>query len=178
MTADRRAPSIAVLVLTSLFLGLLFVAAPASTACQKSPAPTATPTPTETDDGGPLPIPIPTLPGDEETPTPEPTSTSGGDRTCQAEISIAYSKSSDLFKGKVTSDDDACVEKREVKVKKVKPGKDKTVGQDNTDGGGRYAVKVPNAKGRYYAQSAAYSTEDDTGATVTCAKAKSKTIKA
>jgi hypothetical protein len=56
------------------------------------------------------------------------------------------------FKGRVKSPSSACKNGRKVILKKVKPGKDKTVGTDNAGTFGRWRISRPNAVGRFYAK--------------------------
>jgi hypothetical protein len=58
----------------------------------------------------------------------------------------------DRFRGRVTSSRRSCRVNRRVIVKKVRPGRDRTVGSDRTNNRGRWRLRRPNANGRFYAQ--------------------------
>ncbi|MFN2588376.1 MAG: hypothetical protein ABR613_09725 [Actinomycetota bacterium] len=98
--------------------------------------------------------------------------------TCKSTITIAYKSSGQqAFKGKVGSGEDMCKRARRVAVKKVKRGKDQTIGRAVTNARGAYTVPEENARGRYYAVVSKATTENDDGETVTCQAARSKTIR-
>ena len=61
---------------------------------------------------------------------------------------------SSTFFGHVEADHQACEQNRTVKVKRVEPGKDPTIGTDKTDSNGDYSITVPGAvpPGDYYAK--------------------------
>jgi hypothetical protein len=56
------------------------------------------------------------------------------------------------FRGRVKSSLGACRRGRRVLVKKVRPGRDATVGTDRANRRGKWRVRKPNARGRFYAQ--------------------------
>jgi hypothetical protein len=58
----------------------------------------------------------------------------------------------DRFRGRVNSTNARCRRGRLVKVKKRRPGRDRTIGQDRTNRRGRYVVRRPGANGRFYAK--------------------------
>lgn len=55
------------------------------------------------------------------------------------------------FKGRVKSPRPAC-ESRKVVIKKVVDGRNRVVGSDETNDEGKFRVRKPNARGRYYAK--------------------------
>lgn len=65
-------------------------------------------------------------------------------------VSLDYSDSA--FKGKVRSGRPKCEKNRKVKIKKMRPGRDRVVGRDRTNDRGKFRVRERNAKGRYYAK--------------------------
>jgi hypothetical protein len=56
------------------------------------------------------------------------------------------------FRGKVRSPRNACERRRTVVLKKVRPGRDRTVGRDRTNLRGVWRINKPNATGRFYAR--------------------------
>jgi hypothetical protein len=76
------------------------------------------------------------------------------------------------FRGKVKSAKGKCRKNRTVILKKVRPGSDKTVGTDKTNAQGKWKIKRPNAKGRFYAKAQRKETLK-----LICRKARSKTVK-
>lgn len=74
------------------------------------------------------------------------------------------------FKGRVTSSDAACISGRKVVLKRVKPGRDATIGTDVTSAAGKYSIrhrKTRVAK-RYYTKVRGNST---------CGGARSRTLR-
>jgi hypothetical protein len=54
------------------------------------------------------------------------------------------------FRGRLFSSKRRCETFRLVRLFKVKRGKDKKIGQDQANGQGRWRIRKPNAKGRFY----------------------------
>ena len=97
---------------------------------------------------------------------------------CKSTVTIDYASGNrPAFKGKVGSGEPMCKRARKVAVKKVKEGKDQTVARGVTNAKGAYTAPEANAKGKYYALVAKSTTENGDGESVTCAPARSKTIK-
>ncbi|MGH2682113.1 MAG: LVIVD repeat-containing protein [Actinomycetota bacterium] len=72
--------------------------------------------------------------------------------TFASDVNIRHRLRPHVFRGRVTSDDAGCVEDRAVRVRKVRPGPDRTVGRDTTDDEGRYVIRHRRGgAGRYYA---------------------------
>ena len=72
------------------------------------------------------------------------------------EVTIHFSGDaySSTFFGHVEADHAACEQNRTVKVKRVEPGKDPTIGKDTTDSNGDYSVTIGGTvpAGDYYAK--------------------------
>ena len=126
-----------------------------------SPSPTATsttsPTPTNTQTQSPSPTPTP-----EPDPVVEPTNTT-----------INYNGRA--FTGKTKSDLAKCRRGRTVVLKKVRDGRDKTVGTDRTNRRGNYSITQRNANGKYYSVAKKKTFINGQGAQVTCRKDRSPT---
>jgi hypothetical protein len=59
------------------------------------------------------------------------------------------------FSGKIASPEGKCVKRRDVKLFRKKDGNTKKVGSDDTDGNGKFKVKLsdgPPKSGKYYAE--------------------------
>lgn len=74
----------------------------------------------------------------------------GGTTTLTRTLSLGYSEKSDKFKGKLRSNDAACLTGR-VKVFEKRKGKDPKAGSDKTDGTGKWSFKEEGADGKFYA---------------------------
>ena len=136
---------------------------------------TASPSPSPSESEEPFP-PIPPIFPEESESSPSPTESSGEPRNCSSKISLKYKTSSKEFSGKVTSQEDACETGRQVKLKKKKKGRDRTVDTTVTNGGGSYDMQVARAKGKYYTQTPLQRVPSNDGR-VNCGAAKSATIK-
>lgn len=100
--------------------------------------------------------------------------------SCRSTVTISYEAGKNpKFTGRVGSDEPMCKRARNVTVKKLKRGKDATVGKAVTNAKGRYTVpsRSDNLRGRFYAQVAKSTVENDEGETITCQNAKSRTIR-
>jgi hypothetical protein len=98
--------------------------------------------------------------------------------TCKSTITISYKSGRNAkFSGKVGSGEAMCKRARKVQVKKVKKGKDPTVGRAVTNAKGAYQVPAASANGRFYATVSKATVENDDGQTVNCQAAKSKVIR-
>ena len=97
---------------------------------------------------------------------------------CPSTITITYEAGkSPKFAGKVGSDEAMCKRARDVTIKKVRKGADRTVGKATTNTKGVYTVPARQAKGRFYAKVSKATVENDDGQTITCSPARSKTIR-
>jgi Concanavalin A-like lectin/glucanases superfamily/Glucose / Sorbosone dehydrogenase len=67
-------------------------------------------------------------------------------------LSIHYSERAEAFKGKVRSPEEDCRRGEDVRVLRVKPGPDKRVGKDGTNGRGGYSIPDRGGHGRFYAK--------------------------
>jgi hypothetical protein len=56
------------------------------------------------------------------------------------------------FTGAVRSDDPICVAGRKIKVKRIEPGRDETVGKDFSDINGLWSEKTDESSGSWYAK--------------------------
>ncbi|MDQ4025651.1 MAG: hypothetical protein M3217_09220 [Actinomycetota bacterium] len=152
-----------------------------------SPSPSRSPSPSASGGGGPIPsippsIPPNPIPDTKKAPGPAgldpwekvPVAAEQG-TTCKSTITISYSGRA--FKGKVDSGEPMCKRARRVQIKKIKDGKDPTVARAVTNARGAYTAPEPNARGRFYAQVAKSTTENDDGDRVTCQAARSKAIR-
>ncbi|MDQ3941131.1 MAG: hypothetical protein M3238_07265 [Actinomycetota bacterium] len=79
------------------------------------------------------------------------------------------------FTGRVRSGADICERGRQVVMKRVKPGRDRTAGTTVTKRNGTWQIFKNNPKGRYYARTPAASKSNNQG-TFRCQAAKSRTI--
>ena len=75
----------------------------------------------------------------------------GGTTTLTRTLSLGYSERSDKFKGKLRSNDAACLTGK-VKVFEKRKGKDPKAGSDRTDGTGKWSFKEEGADGKFYAR--------------------------
>lgn len=80
------------------------------------------------------------------------------------------------FKGRVRAGKSVCKKKRKVVLKKVKKGRDRTVGRDKTNRRGVYKIFKRRAKGRYYTKMKHREVAKN-GNIINCTKARSKTVK-
>jgi hypothetical protein len=99
-------------------------------------------------------------------------------RRVDSDISIAYKERKNAFAGAVSSGNNRCKAARRVTVKRVKRGKDATVGKDRTNRRGKYRVGERNPDGRYYAKVARKSFAGRNNTTIVCKGARSRTIRA
>jgi flagellar hook assembly protein FlgD len=101
---------------------------------------------------------------------------SAHEEVADSKVTIGESKKG--VKGKVTSGAAFCSALRQVKVFKVKSGKDKKVGSATTNLKGKWSVKVPNANGKYYVKVARTLDDHDPYSHVhECTAAKSDKLK-
>ncbi|MDQ3982217.1 MAG: hypothetical protein M3271_05995 [Actinomycetota bacterium] len=98
--------------------------------------------------------------------------------TCKSTITISYKSGRNAkFSGRVGSGEPMCKRARDATVKKVKKGKDATVGRAVTNAKGAYQVPSPNANGRFYARVSKATVENNDGETVNCRAKRSETIR-
>lgn len=97
----------------------------------------------------------------------------------ESNISIRYNRAARprAFKGKVGSPRAECKAGRLVRLKKVVPGPNRTVGQDTTNENGNWRVVKRRARGRFYAVVRAQSKVSASGATLVCGGDRSVTIR-
>ena len=91
----------------------------------------------------------------------------GGANKVASAITIAR-----RFKGRVKSAVGKCERRRKVVLKKVRKGRDKTVGRDRSNRSGRYRIRKSDAKGRYYTK-----VKKARKSSVVCLGDKSKTVR-
>ena len=156
-----------------------------------SPSQSASPSPSESEGFPPTvpSIPPSVVPGEQKADAPAPppamdpwkkvpVAAAQQDVSCKSTITIAYrSSGKQAFTGKVGSGEPMCKRARKVTIKKVKKGTDPTVARAVTNAKGSYTAPEPNARGKFYAQVAKSTTENDDGESVTCQPARSETIR-
>ena len=81
-----------------------------------------------------------------------------------------------LFKGSVGSPRKRCQQGREVTLKKVTPGPNRTVGRDTSNREGSWQIRKRRARGRFYAVVARKTFVNGAGDTIVCLRDKSVTI--
>ena len=140
---------------------------------------TGSPSPSPSDSEEPFPPSFPPslppiIPGESESPSASPSESEGSPRRCDSEITIGYKSGNSEFAGAVRSDENECESGRRVTLKKKRPGPDQKVGQTVTNQRGRWEIRVPDAKGRYYAKTPKQSVTSDEGRVV-CGGARSAT---
>ena len=99
--------------------------------------------------------------------------TSSGCPSATGAVTLKYSKRSERFAGKLTSDAGACAADRQVTVFKRKPGPDKEQGTVTTKPSGGFKLKKHASPGKYYVAGASHVVPD----VVECAGATSETLK-
>ena len=97
------------------------------------------------------------------------------DERVASNVSIDYRRGA--FKGKVGSSNNRCKISRAVKLKKKKPGRDKTVGRDNTNRRGKWSVRKRARRGSFYAVAAKKVFTARDGHRVVCGRDRSPTEK-
>ena len=149
-----------------------------------SPSGSSTPSPSGGGGGGGLPVTIPPIPPEDEessTPSGSPSNPPGEDnepQRCSTNITIAAdraraSSTTVNFHGSVRSKNSVCERGRKISLKRKKAGPDLTVGNTISNRRGKWSVKEPNARGRYYAVGAKRKV-----GSVNCLAGRSKTIDA
>ena len=119
-------------------------------------------------------------PADPDCTGPEDDSEQGaqaGSRDEPTELGIRYVKRKRLFKGLVKSEEARCESGRRVTLKKRRPGRDRVLGRDRSDAGGRWVIKQRARQGRYYAVVKRKSFLAADGTTVNCLRDSSRTIR-
>lgn len=81
------------------------------------------------------------------------------------------------FRGRVGSPRPKCVSSRKVVVKKLRPGRDKTVGRGRSDRDGRWRVARKHAHGRFYAKAKRKAFVARNGDRVVCKAKRTRRIK-
>ena len=99
----------------------------------------------------------------------------GDPETAATDVSINRDRRH--FRGQVTSEDDRCVSRRNVTLRKVRRGPDAGVGRTSTDDQGNWTIRKARARGRFYVKVARSSFTDLDGVQITCAAARSRTIR-
>ena len=157
----------------------LYCPPPAQSSGSAKPSGAATPSAT----GSRTPTPTPSrsaTPTQSSSPSPSPSQTTPPPpsiQTFDSRITIAYNGRRNVFTGRVTSESARCEAGRGVVVKKVKRGKDATVGKARTNRRGRYAVAERNAEGRYYSKVKRKQFAGRNNRTIVCKPARSRTIR-
>jgi hypothetical protein len=77
-------------------------------------------------------------------------STANGCPDIARSLSIRYSSSAQAFKGTLSSARPACKRNQVIVLRKRVPGPNPKIGQDTTDGAGRYVIPKNKRPGRYY----------------------------
>ena len=151
----------------------------AAQGCGGGGSPSGSPSPSASESEGPLPVSLPPVPpAPRLDPHDEVPVVTAQQPSCKSTISIAYeSGKAPKFTGKVGSAEPMCKRARDVTVKKIKKGKDATVGKATTNAKGNYVVPSRNPRGRFYAKVSKSTTENDDGQTVTCQAARSRVIR-
>lgn len=93
-----------------------------------------------------------------------------------ADTSASIRKTRAGFKGTLNSSRAECEAGRIVKLKKVRPGKDRTVGRDFSSPDGRWWIRK-GASGRFYVKVPARTVQGDDGGQVNCGAGRSRIIK-
>ena len=93
--------------------------------------------------------------------------------TINYERSDATSQATDFF-GALKSPNSQCERGRQVSLKKVKKGRDRTVGSTISKRSGKWRIREARARGRYYAKTAKRTLS---GPGVVCQAGRSKTIR-
>jgi hypothetical protein len=99
----------------------------------------------------------------------------GETRDVPTTVTLRYKRPN--FKGTASSSEAQCRQARGILLKRAKKGKDATSGSATTDAQGSYKIRLPRAKGRYYAIVSKTTVVTDEGDTLVCQRAKSRTIK-
>lgn len=147
---------------------------PSPSASSTSPSPSASstspsPTPSNTSAS---PSPTQSSPAPTQTVSPTPTGTSPPPPVFYRSTTT-MNVNGNKFLGKVKSDLRKCRVRRDVVLKKERPGRDKTVGKDQTNQDGEYEIREPGADGTYYTVAKAKGFTDQSGRPVTCTKDRS-----
>jgi len=135
-----------------------------------SPSPSNSPSPAASASASPSPSASATAspsPGPTLTPPPPPEN-----ERATSTITFKYG-AKERARGRVSSSDSRCEDRRNVVVKKVRRGRDKVVRRTFTDSSGAWKTGGTLAPGRYYAQAQRTQTTTSTG-TFTCVKARSE----
>ena len=103
------------------------------------------------------------------------TATTPSDERVASNVSIDYRRGA--FKGKVGSSNKRCKSSRAIKLKKKKPGRDRTVGRDNTNRRGKWSIRKRARRGSFYAVAAKKVFTARDGHRVVCGRDKSPTEK-
>jgi hypothetical protein len=130
---------------------------PSPTASTTSPSPTASST-----------SPSPT----QSSASPTPTATTPPPPVIYPST-VTLKNEGNKFFGKVKSSNGQCRNGRRISLKKVTPGKDKTVGKGNSSRKGTYSIKENNPNGTYYTVAKAKHYTTPGGGPVTCDSDKS-----
>jgi hypothetical protein len=128
----------------------------------------------------PGPTPLPTLLGPSPSPSPSegpPPPPGFPSATVRTKITIRHDSDAAAFRGRVSSKRARCEPDRRIFVKRVRSGKDKTVGRTTTrHSGGWTLVGFADPRGRYYASTPQKEMATD-GGTAMCRGARSETIR-
>lgn len=72
-------------------------------------------------------------------------------RDVAANLTIRYAPRVEVFKGAVSSSMEMCLDQRKVVLKRVRPGRNATLGEDLTNSDGIWRIPWDARRGRYYA---------------------------
>jgi len=82
-----------------------------------------------------------------------------------------------LFSGDRSSQFAECESARQVKLKKVRRGRDRAVGTDTSDADGSWSIKRPGAHGKYYGVALPKTLTTTIGDQIDCQRGRSRTLK-
>jgi hypothetical protein len=95
----------------------------------------------------------------------------------RSRATLSYGGRRHAFRGRVGSARPKCVRSRKVVVKKLRPGRDQTVGRDRTNRKGRWSVPRKHAHGRFYAKAKRKSFVAKNGDRVVCKAKRTRWIR-
>jgi hypothetical protein len=97
--------------------------------------------------------------------------------TAPTDVSIRYRKRSKTFSGNLASQFSECESARQVQLKKVRRGPDKTAGNTSSSSTGSWSIKKRKAHGKYYAVALAKTLSTTAGDQIDCQRGRSRTRK-
>lgn len=120
------------------------------------------------------------FPNDPECNNPEDNSEADIGGRFNTSLTFRYDRNGNppAFKGQVISDRKECTQRRMVKIRRVKKGRDPVVAKDRSNNKGNYvAVKKHIRRGKYYSRTPKVVKTSASGATLVCLGARSSTVK-